>query len=841
MGTSSRREEEEEEEEEDGDYGEGDEDEDEDDDPYEALPFPLHAAINMGDMDALRRLLGKKTLMRSYYGEPGGEVRPEHDVDARDDDRLAPIHVAILGANGDAVRLLMEAGSNMLVRFVGSTPLHIAVSACAIKSKQAESLGVLKLILEHMGGAAGPGLEAACVADDYGRTVLHIAALFNLADATRVLLGALKGCRAAEEIEGSCEPNDAVALLDVQDAKLGETAAHVAARFQCASVLRQLIEAGCSTSLVDSRSRTLLHAGAGGGCVDCVEAILGAPQSREEASAACDERGEIPARFAERNGHGHLIPLLSDPPKVGSAEWREAAALARQGRAARGPTLLCYSPKCQTHRTHARGDDPQEVPPENMGRVDVLMGETEGILNSACFQEAPFTWRTDAERAAHADILRCHEWSYVHRVFRACALLEGDNEDIGNLDGDTAISARSALAAMHAAGCGIAAVDRIMAGEARNAFCPVRPPGHHAGPTGFVTNENDPQGSHGFCLLNNVAITASYALHVYRGRGIGKVAIIDFDVHHGNGTQKIVEGLVEGTAVDSFSSPYGEFTAKVPTFKPWLDDRDRERVFFASVHGYGRRSRHPQDPGWFYAGSGATSDVGFNSQPGPGSDEDPNGEFVHTGGEKPGGTGARIINVGIPGPGVKRNLWRRSWRDKVLPALRRFGPDMIVVSAGFDAHSKDLLNLGYVGLRDDDYDWITRELVKVSNACCGGRLVSILEGGYRIQGGEVSPFARSVAAHVRALGDPHGETWEFEDAEWERSREAERNQLRGLQRAAAAAGPSAARAASPAAAAAAAAADEGDTPGRKRRRQSKPVDYEELNAQLDKEKGLHQK
>ena len=98
--------------------------------------------------------------------------------------------------------------------------------------------------------------------------------------------------------------------------------------------------------------------------------------------------------------------------------------------------------------------------------------------------------------------------------------------------------------------------------------------------------------------------------------------------------------------------------------------------------------------------------------------------------------------------------WRRFWRDSILPALVDFNPDLIFVSAGFDGHKKDDLNLGYLGITEPDYEWLTRELVKVANSCCDGRIVSALEGGYRIQGRIVSAFGRSVAAHVRALAEP---------------------------------------------------------------------------------------
>ena len=141
---------EEEEDDDDEDYGDDGDDDDDEDDPYDSFSFPLHAAVKMDDVEALARLLRKKVTI-FYDGTGSTESGPEHDVDARDDDKLAPIHIAILRANAAAVRLLMDAQCNMLQRHVGSTPLHIAVSACAIKSKRSDSLGVLSYILNKMG------------------------------------------------------------------------------------------------------------------------------------------------------------------------------------------------------------------------------------------------------------------------------------------------------------------------------------------------------------------------------------------------------------------------------------------------------------------------------------------------------------------------------------------------------------------------------------------------------------------------------------------------------------------------------------------------------------------
>ena len=130
--------------------------------------------------------------------------------------------------------------------------------------------------------------------------------------------------------------------------------------------------------------------------------------------------------------------------------------------------------------------------------------------------------------------------------------------------------------------------------------------------------------------------------------------------------------------------------------------------------------------------------------------------------------------MGIEKQGPDPNLWRRAWRDKILPALVNFKPDMIFVSAGFDAHKKDEINFGYLGVQERDYEWLTDQIVQIANRCCHGRVVSVLEGGYRIHGGIVSAFARSVAAHVRALAEPHGQRYDPADARFEREYERRR-------------------------------------------------------------------
>ncbi len=225
------------------------------------------------------------------------------------------------------------------------------------------------------------------------------------------------------------------------------------------------------------------------------------------------------------------------------------------------------------------------------------------------------------------------------------------------IDPDTSINAHTWDAALRAAGSAMAAVDAVMAGELDNAFCAVRPPGHHACRDKAM----------GFCFFNNVAVAAHYALDRH---GLQRVAIVDFDVHHGNGTEDIVAG--------------------------------DERILMVSFF------QHP-----FYPYGGAAS------------------------------TASNLLNVPVPaytkGDGV-RELVRAQW----IPRLDAFQPELVLISAGFDAHRED--DLGQMGLVEADYAWITQQLMAVAQRHARGRVVSCLEGGYNLDA-----LARSVEAHVRVL------------------------------------------------------------------------------------------
>ncbi|MEQ8825079.1 MAG: histone deacetylase family protein [Filomicrobium sp.] len=312
------------------------------------------------------------------------------------------------------------------------------------------------------------------------------------------------------------------------------------------------------------------------------------------------------------------------------------------------PTLLLTHPSFVEHDT---GPGHPERP-DRMRAIDKVLQHD--YFDELVRDDAPL--RDDVE----AQILLAHPERYLKMIKDA---RPGPGDGRVHLDGDTVMSPGSWEAAVRAVGAGLEAVDRVMdqSSQIRNAFCQVRPCGHHA----------EADRAMGFCLFANVAIAGMYARAKY---GLERVAVIDFDVHHGNGTQDIF----------------------------WA----HKDLFFASTH---------QMP--LFPGTGALSETGVGN----------------------------IWNAPLRS-GDDGEKFRDAVESRILPALKNFSPDMILISAGFDAHQAD--PLASLQLVEADFLWATETLVAYAEKQCGGRVVSMLEGGY-----DLTALARSVGVHVRALMD----------------------------------------------------------------------------------------
>lgn len=304
-------------------------------------------------------------------------------------------------------------------------------------------------------------------------------------------------------------------------------------------------------------------------------------------------------------------------------------------------TAFFTDPACLTHIT----------PDGHPERVDRLRA----ILRALEAPQFAGLDRRQAPPAPVAEILRCHPQAYVDRIQAAIPA-----EGIRQLDPDTWVSPGSWNAAVNGLGAALGALDAVVTGQVKNAFVAIRPPGHHA----------ETATPMGFCLFGTVAIAAKRALDHH---GLSRVAVLDFDVHHGNGTQDLL----------------------------W----NEPRALFVSSH---------QFPLW--PGTGEAHETGAHGN---------------------------VINLPLP-PGTEGPAFREAWERVVFPRVEAFAPELILISAGFDAHADD--PLAQLALQVADFDWITRRICDLADRHAGGRVVSVLEGGYNL-----TALADSVAAHVSVL------------------------------------------------------------------------------------------
>ena len=284
--------------------------------------------------------------------------------------------------------------------------------------------------------------------------------------------------------------------------------------------------------------------------------------------------------------------------------------------------------------------------PESPERLSAISDHliAQGIDHYFVHYEAPL--------ATFEQLMRVHSAAHLEHLKRS-------SPDLGvvHIDPDTAMNPHTWHAALRAAGAGVMAVDLVMAGEVQNAFCAVRPPGHHA----------ERSNAMGFCFFNNIAVAAKHALKVH---GLTRVAIVDFDVHHGNGTEECFRNDMQVLMVSTFQHPFYPYSG----------------------------TEHPA----------------------------PN-----------------MVNIPLPG-GTGGDEFCQVVNDFWLPRLREFKPEMIFISAGFDAHYED--DLGGLKLLEKDFAWVTEQIKQIADETAQGRIVSILEGGYVI-----SALARSVSAHIKVL------------------------------------------------------------------------------------------
>ena len=305
-------------------------------------------------------------------------------------------------------------------------------------------------------------------------------------------------------------------------------------------------------------------------------------------------------------------------------------------------TLLVSHPSFLEH-------DTGPYHPERPDRLRAILA----ALDHPAFGELA---RIEAPNASIEDLTLVHPLDYVEAIL-------GVHPEPGehvHIDGDTVMSRGSAEAVRRAVGAAVICVDAVMEGQVSTAFAAVRPPGHHAAPA--IPG--------GFCLFNNVAVAARHAQAKY---GIERVAILDFDVHHGQGTQAVVE--------------------------------PDANLFYGSTHQYP-----------LYPGTGSARERGIDNN---------------------------VVNVPLPA-GAGGPEFRAAWGDRILPALDRFAPELVIISAGFDAHAAD--PLAQLEVETEDFVWLTGEFLAIADQHAQGRVVSVLEGGY-----DLTALAESVATHVRTL------------------------------------------------------------------------------------------
>ena len=509
----------------------------------------IHDICKEGDEESLKQLLSNQ--------EEALSLVTQHNIEG-----MLPLHIAVLNAKAGCTAVLLEKGATQDLPFEGLLPIHLVFSLAPFEAFRQEATATLQVLLTHQAN-----INAR---DRLGRTALHLAAAYNAKEAISLLIAA--------DIDAN--------LPDFT----GRYAIHHAIEHRNAECLRLMIsELGSDMLLLsDSNGDQPIHLAVRRGAWECFGVLL--ELGTEALLNLNNEREQTPEEIAEICG------------------FREEYDKAKQGievaTHVKGQTIVVTHELCKEHAS---------LPPslrelqkyvfaqrkyqaENPYRIYVLQEQHIASLLIDEFADN-LLWVKEPPLANIADVLRVHEYSYYSTLKNK--IKNAKEEGPEHLDRDTMISKESLDSALAAAGSVICAIDEVVTGRCKNAFCSVRPPGHHVGPYGAVSSEEDPGiTSNGFCLLNNVAIGAGYARYNYKGT-INRIAIIDFDVHHGNGTEMIVRNLEPSLVSTDLNSIFvkGKITAE--SYKPWLSEDDHENVLFVSSHAYGE-----DIGGKFYPASG---------------------------------------------------------------------------------------------------------------------------------------------------------------------------------------------------------------------------------------------
>jgi SHAQKYF class myb-like DNA-binding protein len=611
-------------------------------------------------------------------------------------------------------------GSSMSVDSPDAEPKVAAPAAPRPTTSKTSSHNPSLIIKRKKSRAVKKGISSISVAeavnhpDTYGYTPLMVAAALDISK--------LKTKKRVKGDDAKSLPVKMCKLLFTYKAqtkfvdKKGYNCLHWAAAKGNRDILPMFLQRGCKKDFRSKAGNTALHLASCEGKIECVKYLLQHKadmhiRNQYYKTAMAVAASELPiGTLSQRKSAERLRD-----------EIREVFFNADSSR----KTLIVHHEECEEHEP--RKSDEWEHPE----RIQVIMKE---MKETKMFNPEKSLQHTSSfDRATVKALLRVHSPAYIRFIHDLSKQVIKDKtvipftpkvqKNLGVADAetkeddicDTSFSSGSLPAARRAVGAVCHAIDVVLSGKNRNAFCAVRPPGHHAGTNGLLKNAT----SCGFCIFNNVAVGAMHALDHHN---LNRVAIIDFDVHHGNGTEEIISGI-----------------------------NDPNKIFFFSTHLFDRSKSYE-----FYPGTGKVDIIAKNISNAPMRPlwrRDSSGSVS---------MGRRRVSSAPLRRG--RSYFRQVITQKLIPALRAYNPELILLSSGFDGSENDVGNCNHsvgrsscgLDLRPSDYFWVVSKIQEIASICCNGRLISVLEGGYgqyvrnKL---ERKNLAKCVVAHVAALVD----------------------------------------------------------------------------------------